>query len=425
MERSRDTHAVARGRQMTIWLLAVTATVIASGMAYTLWWSAVVRHQGWYWLAPGDIWGTIRAAHWIDWGAFSYIYSSRTGLVTLPGFHLLLAPVVALSSALGLSESAPGIASGMLPKPQEWLLVGPIVLACSALVLFAADALARCLGSSLGRRRVLAVGVGAAAWPTLAIWGHPEDVLALGFVVYALVAILRGRMVAAGWLLGAALAMQLYVVALIPLFIGVIGYRLGAALLARASIIPGFLLTAVLVPNFHGSIHALFDQPNYPSIDHPTPWILLAPKLGHGVVAAGPGRLIGLVLALAAGVLARRLKTDAAQIVWLAAVVLAIRCLFESVMDPYYVMPAVVVALVAATTVSWTRLMVAGAAGAGLVVLTYFRPDMWVYWLEMAGVFGALLLLAWPRRTSLAAPFRDPSRSGWREHVQDRIPVHV
>jgi len=392
---SENQTVAGRGRQMTTWLLALTLMVVASGMAYTLWWPSVVRHQGWYWLAPADIWGTIRAAHWIDWGAFSYIYSSRAGLVTLPGFHVLLAPVVALSSALGLSESAPGIAPGV-PKPQEWLLVGPIVLACSAMVLFAVDALARRLGGGLSRRRLLSLGAAAGLWPTVAIWGHGEDVLALGLAIYALVAILNDRLVAAGWLLGAALAMQLYVVALVPLFIGVVGFRKGAALIARGSIIPGFLLTAVLVPNFHGSIHALLDQPNFPSIDHATPWVLLAPKLAHGAVAAGPGRIVGLGLAVAGGFLAKRIRHKPVWIVWLAAVVLATRCLFESVMDPYYVMPAVVVALVAATDVGWTRFLGTCAAGAGLTVLTYFRPDMWAYWFEMAGATAALLALAWP-----------------------------
>jgi hypothetical protein len=380
---------------MTAWLLFVTLLVVASGMAYTLWWPSVVRHQGWYWLVPGDIWGTIRASHWVDWGAFSYIYSSRAGLVTLPGFNVLLAPVVALSSALGLSESAPGIVPGV-PKPQEWLLVGPIVLACSAMTLFAIDALARRLGSGLNRRRLLAVGVAGGIWPTLTIWGHAEDVLALGLAVYALVAVLNGRLVAAGWLLGAALAMQLYVIALVPLFVGFLGWRKGAALIARSSIIPGFLLTAVLVPNFRGSIHALLDQPNFPSIDHATPWVLLAPKLAHGTVAAGPGRVVGLVLAIAAGVLARRLRHRASSLVWLAAAVLATRCLFESVMDPYYVMPAVVLALVAASEVGRARFLGACAAGAGLTVLTYFRPDMWAYWFEMAGTIAALLTLVWP-----------------------------
>jgi len=91
------------------WLVTISVMVILTGMAYTLWWAAVVRHHGWYWVVPGDTWATVRAAHWVDWGGFSFIYNAGTGLVTLPGFHVLLAPVVALSSHLHLSETAPGL----------------------------------------------------------------------------------------------------------------------------------------------------------------------------------------------------------------------------------------------------------------------------------------------------------------------------
>ena len=95
--------------------------------------------------------------------------------------------------------------------------------------------------------------------------------------------------------------MQLYAIALIPLFIAVVGRRKAAPLVARAAVLPGFLLVAVIVPNAHATIHAVLDQPNFPKVDHATPWLLLAPKLGHGAVAAGPGRIIGLVLAVAVG----------------------------------------------------------------------------------------------------------------------------
>jgi hypothetical protein len=370
-------------------------------MAYTLWWPAVVRHHSFYWLISGDVWGTVRAAHWIDWGGLAFIYSSNTGLVTLPGFHVLLAPVVALASHLNLSEVAPGIPGA--PKPTEWLLVGPLLIACTTLPIFAADALARALGTGARARRVLALGVGAAAWPTVAMWGHGEDVLALGFALYALVALSDRRLGKAGWLLGAALAMQLFVVALVPLFVAVVGRRKFAPLLARAAFLPGALLVAVLIPNFHASIHALFDQPNYPIVDHATPWLLLAPKLGRGAVAAGPGRIIGLLLSVAVGALGVRYRTDVRRIFWLGAVVLGLRCLFESVMVPYYVMSVIVLALVIASTLPALRFAGVAAAGAGLTVLTYYRPDMWIYWSEMTAVMVAMLVLAWPGKLRRSA----------------------
>ena len=395
--RERDSRS--RTKADVAWILAVTSLVILTGMAYTLWWPAVVRHHPSYWLVPGDIWGTIRAAHWVDWGGLAFIYSSNTALVTLPGFHVLLAPIVALSSHLNLSEVAPGIPGPL--KPTEWLLVGPLLLACAALPMFAGDALARAFGTSKRARRALALGIGAAVWPTLVMWGHGEDVLALGFAMYAMVALLNRRLGTCGWLLGAALAMQLFTVALIPLFIAVVGRRKSAALLARAAVLPGSLLVAVLIPNFRASIHALLDQPNFPTVDHATPWLLLAPKLGHHAVAAGPGRIVGLLLCVGVGALGVRYRADARRLVWLGAVALGLRCLFESVMDPYYVMPVIVLALVAASDLPLLRFAGVAAGAAGLTVLTYFRPDMWVYWSEMTGVIVAMLVLAQPGKLRL------------------------
>src|SRR3984957_2991825 len=128
------------------------------------------------------MWFSVRTAHWIGWGSLSFVYSNhRSALVTLPGFELLLTPVVLLSSALHLSEQAPGLLGP--GKPTEWLLVGPFSLMCSGLPLFAMDGLARRLGVRVRSRRLLSVALAAAVWPSIAIWGHPEDTLALGFAV--------------------------------------------------------------------------------------------------------------------------------------------------------------------------------------------------------------------------------------------------
>ena len=378
------------------WLAAVTAGVVVTGMAYSLWWATVVRHQSFYWITPGDMWYTVRTAHWIGWGSLSFVYSNyRSALVTLPGFELLLTPVVMLSSALHLSEQAPGLVGP--GKPTEWLLLGPISLACCALPLFGVDALARRLGTLAPARRALSLATAAAMWPAVAIWGHPEDVLALGFVVYALVMILDGRWTPAGWLLGGALAMQLLVVMLVPVFVGLVGWHHGRALLARAALLPGFLLVAVLVPDFHNAFYVLSHQPAEPTPNHSTPWLALAPKLGHGQVSGGPGRLLNGAVAIAAGFLAHRWRREVWRIVWLMALVLAARTVFEAVMVPYYVIPGVVLALVAARryTLRWVGVWVAGAA---LTVMTFTHHGRWEYWLAMTGLTAVMLALAWPAR---------------------------
>ena len=379
-------------------MLAVTVAFVLLSMAYSLWWPAVVRHDRRYWMTPGDLWATVRTAHWVGWGAFSYVYDAHAGLVTLPAYALVLTPIVMLCSALGLSEVSPHFAYGP-PHPSAWLLVGPFSLLSVALALFGVDALARAVGASPVRRRILAVAVAAAMWPTLADWGHPEDAVALGLAAYALVAAFNRKWTPAGWLLGAAIAMQLYVVLLVPLFLGMAGARKAGPLLARAGLAPGFFLVVVLVPNFASSIRALLDQPNFPQVDHATPLSLIAPRLANHAVAAGPGRVLAFVAAVGIGVLARKRRSEPLAIVWLAGAAMAARCVFESVIDPYYVMPAVVLVLVAACTARGARWLLCACAAATLTVVTYWHLDMWVYWGSMAALLGAMLAVTRPPHT--------------------------
>jgi hypothetical protein len=433
------TQVIPRTKGDVKWLLAITLVVIASGMAYSIWWPPAVRHRSFYWLTPGDTWYMVRTAHWISWGSLSYVYSNyRSELIALPGFHLLLAPVVMLSSALHLSEIAPGIPGPL--RPTEWLLVGPFTLAMAGVLLFSLDALARRLRIVARWRRILTVAEAAAVWPTIAIWGHPEDALAIGLLVYALLMAFDRRWTAAGWLLGAALAMQLLVVMVIPVFIGMLGWRRSLSLLARAAIPPGFLFIAVAVPDFHNAAWALWHQPAVPIANHATPWLAWSPSLGHGLVSGGPGRLLGAAVAIVAGFIAFRRRENLWQVVWLAAAALAARTIFESVMVPYYVMPGLVLALVAGARAGRsTRWLGSCIAGAGLTVVTFTHHGRWEYWLAMSALTVAVLALTWPsqaRPNATEAPsappgtddrLGEPIETGnvgavtWSGHVADSI----
>ena len=389
--------------QRADWRFMIGLIVVlgAAAIAYLLSWSAVVHHQSYCWAYPQDIWFTIRTAHWIGWGDLSYVYSSHTYLVTLPGFPVLLAPVVKLTAALGLSESSPGI---WLFRPTAYLVILPYCLLLSSTALFAFDRLARCLDVPRATRRLLSVAELAGIFSVVVLWGHPEDVLAAAFLTWAIVATFERRLVAAGWFLGAAIAMQLYVILLVPLFIGIIGRRLAPSFMLRAALLPGCLLGAVMIPNFHGSLTALLDQPNWPTVDHPTPWVLLAPKLADGAVAAGPSRIVALVAAVWIGVLGSRHRDDLRYLAWLAAIALTARCVFESVVDPYYVIPAIAIAIIVAGTLRPIRLWTAIVAGGGLTVMTYSHPDKWAYWFEMTGLFVVMLAAARPHRPVATTP---------------------
>jgi hypothetical protein len=376
------------------WIAGATLLTVAVGMGYSLGWGPIVRHHP-YWLTSGDFWGTWRNAHWVGWNGLAYVYGAGTGLVTLPGYAVLLSPLAILSSALHLTEAGPVIG---LPKPEAWLLAGPFVLATSGVTLAACDALAAHLGASAARRKILLLLMAGALWPATAMWGHPEDVLALGFAAYALVRVLQRRYTAAGWLLGLAIAMQLYVVVLVPIFLAVVGLRRVGPMLARASVAPGFLFVAVVARDWRHSLHALWAQPNYPTVDHATPWAALSPSLGHNVIAAGPARIVAFALAAALGAVAVRYRTRPVTIVWLCALALAGRCIFEAVMVPYYVMPVVAIALVGASVASRRHLALAALSGAFVTVDTFWHYGPWPYWLVMTGATLVLLAAAAPTR---------------------------
>jgi hypothetical protein len=393
------------GDRMWPWVLLVSAAVVATGMAYSLWWAPVVRHQS-YWLTPGDIWYSVRTAHWIGWGSLSFVYSNnRSELVTLPGFEVLLTPFVLLSSALGLSESAPGLFPNI--HPQAWLLIGPVTLASVAVGLGAFDSLARHMKIAPRTRRLLIVLEAMALWPTVALWGHSEDVLAVGFLVLALTKLMKGQDTAAGWLLGGAIAMQLFSVLAVPVLLGLVGLRRGSRLLTRASILPGFLFIAVAVPDFHAAVWTLFQQPAFPIGNHATPWVHLAPKLARNVVAGGPARSLGLICAVLTGVLARARRDDPATLIWLMAAALGGRCIFDSVMVPYYVMPVVALSLVAAAGNGYVRVTLTSAAGAALTVMVFSHHGMWAYWSLMTAIMSAMLGLAWPNSSRISEDERE------------------
>ena len=273
-----------------------------------------------------DIWGAYRSAHMIGWGALGNVYGAGTRLITFPGIPLLLSPLALITGALGMSESFPFV----LAHPSAWLVLGPYEILISSSALFACDALAEHLGVPRGRRAALCLAEGAFLFNVSVCWGHPEDALALALALYALVFAFDGRWTGAGWLFGAAVATQPLVLLMLPVLLALAGRSRVTGLLARAIVPAGALLAVPLAAEFHATAHALVDQPNFPRIDHVTPWTPLAPPLGGSgnnlAVAAGPGRILAMALAGVLGWRARRWRDRPDAVVLAVGAVLALRC---------------------------------------------------------------------------------------------------
>jgi hypothetical protein len=359
------------------------------------------------WSLPDDLWGTLVAADRLVHLNLAGLYTQPTGLVTFPGAAVILAPVATLIDAAGLSLQHPGPQN---PHPAVWLVAGPYMIAISGVALFAADALAERLRVPRWKRFFLAGVSAVALWNVSVQWGHPEDAVAVGLLLFGILALSQARTARSAWLLGAAIAVQPLVLLALPILLAAIEPRRMPGFLSRAATPAAVLLGAAAAANWHATYLAVAHQPNWPTVDHPTPWTALAPRMAHGAVADGPFRLLAILAAcVCALIVARRLRAarneagrdggwngdTLREVLWWAALALALRCVFEPVMVAYYLWPTLAVALIAATR-TWPRLLATSVMVAAVTFgsqSTWRSP--WGWWGSM--VVGLALTLFFAR----------------------------
>jgi hypothetical protein len=386
-------------------LFPLLATVImaAAGMAGTIWGPRFYGKTAW--ALPDDLWGTLIAAQRLAHLNLAALYTYPTQLVSLPGAAIILVPAIAVIDPAGLQLTVPH-AHGAFPS--VWLFAGPYQVAISAVALFATDAIAERLGATKPKRFWLAAAAATALWSVTIRWGHPEDAVAIGLLLYAILALADSKPARSAWLAGAAVAVQPLVLLAFPLLAAVVEPRRLAGYVARVAA-PGALLLAVAATaNWTATVHAVTSQPNYPEIDHPTPWIYLAPHIADGQVAAGPGRILAIVAALGCAlVVARRWRAvrtagrwgpgALTELLWWTAVALALRSAFEPVMVSYYLWPPLAVALAAAAR-DWSRLLPVGSTAVGLTFFSQVQwHNPWSWWTPMVAGLALALFFARPR----------------------------
>src|ERR1700683_2587682 len=174
--------------------------LLAIGYSSTVWWGPRLVGRT-AWALPNDLWGTLIAANRLLHGDLAGLYAPPTGLITFPGGAIILMPVVALIDALGLSLHVQGTGN---EQPASWLLAGPYETIISAIALFAADAIAEHLGATRRKRFVLATASTIAIWNVSVRWGHPEDAVAIGLLLYAVLDLARGKSARSAVLTGGA-----------------------------------------------------------------------------------------------------------------------------------------------------------------------------------------------------------------------------
>src|SRR6516164_9462043 len=198
--------------------LLATIGLIAFGIASTIWWGPAILGKS-AWSLPDDLWATLAAAQRLMHGDLAGLYTPPTRLVTFPGAAVILVPVVAIIDAGRLSLQ---VQNAHNLHPSAWLIAGPYEIALSAVALFAADAIAERLGASRPKRAVLAGASAVTLWSVSVRWGHPEDAVAVGLLLYAILALAESRTSRSAWLAGAAVAVQPLVLLAFPLLVAAV-----------------------------------------------------------------------------------------------------------------------------------------------------------------------------------------------------------
>jgi hypothetical protein len=253
-------------------------------------------------------------------------------------------------------------------------------------------------------------------------WGHPEDCVAVAFVVWS--ALTMDRYGAAGasraaLLLGLGIAFQpLAILGVVPVLARLL-WRRAARLWWRLALPSVVVLAPALLAETHQTLFVLVHQPFTPQDVSFTPLTRLAPVLAPGVHGGGPMRLVAIVVSAALALLVCRRRHDLPTVLTVVAAGFFLRVALETEMNWYYVWPVPALCLVLSLRRGRVRFGLCAAAMVASGVLADHRVHHIAWWWPALMATTALMLLCigpTPRRwLELAA--------GRRRHEEPARPV--
>jgi hypothetical protein len=376
--------------------LGVSLAAVVGAMAFAMLDSTVTRGFGEWWgvATYGDFWQNwADAAHATFAGGYGHLYVLDRTLETAPAFQVITAPVARW--AFGLSFPYP---SAVLYPTAFWV-AGPLFLGCMALPICAGDRWLNGMGVTDLPRRLTVLGLMAVTLPPIPLSGHPEDLVALGAMLYGVAAAFDGRARATGWWLGAALAFQPFAFLAVPIALIFLARRQWLGSLLRMVAVPVAFLIVPLVADASATVPQLLHQRVYDVFGYIGPTWNLDPG-----VAAYIRLAVAVAAVPAAIVLARFLpesrRRGAPLVLWTMALLFALR-VFEPELFPYFLAPALALAPLSAARRPWWRL---GAVGALAIWLTWWLhialQAKWSLWGILAAQLCVLGALAFPERPS-------------------------
>ena len=259
-------------------------------------------------------------------GGYGHIYVLDRTLETAPALQVIMAPIARLAS--GLSFPYP---SAVL-YPTAFLVAGPLYLGGMALPICACDRWLGGMGVTDIRRRLAVLGAMAITLPPIPLSGHPEDLIALGAMLYGIAAAFDGRARATGWWLGVALAFQPFAFLALPIAFVFLTRRQWLTVLGPAVAVPLAFLLVPAIADPSATLPQLLHQKVYDVFGYISPTWNFDPGVAAYVRSA-----VALLAVPAALVLARALppsrRQGAAMVIWTVAVLFAFR-VFEPELFP-------------------------------------------------------------------------------------------
>ncbi len=322
------------------------------------------------------------------------VYAPSSYLDSPPGLEFLLAPVMVVGHALGL-----GTTEAQSSTKVFGLLLAAVATALACTVLFALDAVARQWEYSDARRLALAVLAGLGVVSAAVFWGHPEDCIALAFVLWAALAVERrgdAGLRRAGWLLGVAVACQPLALLAVAPIVARARWRDVWSVAWRLVVPSALVLLPELAAAPARALHAVIDQPFLPAKESATPFSHLARYLGDGMYSGGTLRLVATVAAVVVGAVACRRRHDLPFVLFVMAIAFTLRVVFESELLGFYFFPVIALCLLLSLRSGWTRFNVCAAVSLLNLALGNRREhDIALWWPAMMATVLVLLVLAY------------------------------
>ena len=369
--------------------------------------STVMRGFGeWYGVATfGDFWQNwVDAAYTTFAGGYGHIYVLDRTLETAPAWQVVTAPIARLAS--GLSFPHPSY----VLYPTAFWVAGPLYLGGMALPICAADRWLNGMGVTDIRRRLTVLGVMAITLPPIPLSGHPEDLIALGAMLYGTAAAFEGRPRATGWWLGIALAFQPFAFLAVPIAFIFLTRRQWLTALGPIVGVPLAFILVPVVTDPGVTLTQMLHQKVFDVFGYIGPTWNLDPG-----VAAFIRSGVALAAIPTAIVLARFLPTSrrqgAALVVWTMAMLFALR-VFEPELFPYFLAPTLALAPVSAARRSWWRFACVGLLAIWLTWWLHIAVRAeWSLWFILAGQLALLGWLAYPGKVHHPPESPRPSAS--------------